>query len=76
MQKFNIILSFLFCLSLNAQEPNKLGSLFYLEVNADVETEPVFAGDDAAYDMCVLENLMNPEKSLIISLRKRCSFVT
>ena len=54
MQKFNIILSFLFCLSLNAQEPNLLGSLFYLEVNADVETEPVFAGDDAADDMLSL----------------------
>ncbi len=75
MQKFNIILSFLFCLSLNAQEPNKLGSLFYLEVNADVETEPVFAGDDAADDMCVLENLMNPEKSLIISSDKKYGII-
>ena len=75
MQKFNIILSFLFCLSLNAQEPNKLGSLFYLEVNADVETEPVFAGDDAADDMCVLENLMNPEKSLIVSSDKKYGII-
>ena len=75
MQKFNIILSFLFYLSLNAQEPNKLGSLFYLEVNADVETEPVFAGDDAADDMCVLENLINPEKSLIVSSDKKYGII-
>ena len=42
--------------SLNAQGPNDLGSLLYKEVTANVETEPVFAGDDAADDMCVLEN--------------------
>ena len=40
--------SLIFTSILNSQEPNLLGSLFYLEVNADVETEPVFAGDDAA----------------------------
>ena len=31
---------------LNAQEPINLGSLLYKEVIANVETEPVFAGDD------------------------------
>ena len=59
--------SFIFTSILNSQEPNLLGSLLYMEVEADVETEPVFAGDDAADDMCVLENLINPEKSLIVS---------
>ena len=31
-----------------SQEPNNLGSLFYKEVTADIETEPVFVADDAA----------------------------
>ena len=60
---------------LNAQEPNNLGSLLYKEVIANVETEPVFAGDDAADDMCVLENFSNPEKSLIISSDKKYGII-
>ena len=60
---------------LNAQEPNNLGSLLYKEVIANVETEPVFAGDDAADDMCVLENFNNPEKSLIISSDKKYGII-
>ena len=60
---------------LNAQESNNLGSLLYKEVIANVETEPVFAGDDAADDMCVLENFNNPEKSLIISSDKKYGII-
>ena len=60
---------------LNAQEPNDLGSLLYKEVTANVETEPVFAGDDAADDMCVLENFNNPENSLIISSDKKYGII-
>jgi len=60
---------------LNAQGPNDLGSLLYKEVTADVETEPVFAGDDAADDMCVLENFNNPESSLIISSDKKYGII-
>ena len=60
---------------LKAQEPNNLGSLLYKEVIANVETEPVFAGDDAADDMCVLENFSNPEKSLIISSDKKYGII-
>ena len=67
--------SFIFTSILNSQEPNLLASLFYLEVNADVETEPVFAGDDAADDMCVLENFNNPESSLIISSDKKYGII-
>ena len=67
--------SFIFTSILSSQEPNLLGSLFYLEVNADVETEPVFAGDDAADDMCVLENFNNPESSLIISSDKKYGII-
>ena len=67
--------SFIFTGILNSQEPNLLGSLFYLEVNADVETEPVFAGDDAADDMCVLENFNSPESSLIISSDKKYGII-
>ena len=67
--------SFIFTSILNSQEPNLLGSLFYLEVNADVETEPVFAGDDAADDMCVLENFNNPENSVIISSDKKYGII-
>ena len=67
--------SFIYTSILNSQEPNLLGSLFYLEVNADVETEPVFAGDDAADDMCVLENFNNPESSLIISSDKKYGII-
>ena len=67
--------SFIFTSILNSQKPNLLGSLFYLEVNADVETEPVFAGDDAADDMCVLENFNNPESSLIISSDKKYGII-
>jgi 3-phytase len=40
-----------------------------------VETEPVFAGDDAADDMCVLENFNNPESSLIISSDKQYGII-
>ena len=61
--------------SLNAQGPNDLGSLLYKEVTANVETEPVFAGDDAADDMCVLENFNNPESSLIISSDKKYGII-
>ena len=75
MQKFNVVISFLFYLSLNAQEPNTFGSLLYKEVTANVETEPVFAGDDAADDMCILENLNSPEKSLIISSDKKYGII-
>ena len=60
---------------LNAQEPKSLGSLLYKEVTANVETEPVFAGDDAADDMCVLENIINPESSLIISSDKKYGII-
>ena len=67
--------SLIFTSILNSQEPNLLGSLLYMEVEADVETEPVFAGDDAADDMCVLENLINPEKSLIISSDKKFGII-
>ncbi len=67
--------SFIFTSLLNSQEPNKLGSLLYMEVEADVETEPVFAGDDAADDMCVLENFNNPENSLIISSDKKYGII-
>ena len=70
------ILIILFSIScLNAQEPKSLGSLLYKEVTADVETEPVFAGDDAADDMCVLENFNNPESSLIISSDKKYGII-
>ena len=61
--------------SLNGQEPKSLGSLLYKEVTANVETEPVFAGDDAADDMCVLENFNNPESSLIISSDKKYGII-
>ena len=67
--------SFIFTSLLNSQEPNLLGSLLYMEVEADVETEPVFAGDDAADDMCVLENFNNPENSLIISSDKKYGII-
>jgi 3-phytase len=60
---------------LNAQGPNDLGSLLYKEVTANVETKPVFAGDDAADDMCVLENFNNPESSLIISSDKKYGLI-
>jgi 3-phytase len=70
------ILIFLFAVNfLNSQEPNDLGSLLYKEVTANVETEPVFAGDDAADDICVLENFNNPENSLIISSDKKYGII-
>ena len=74
MQKIYIIFSLIF-INLNAQGPNDLGSLLYKEVTANVETEPVFAGDDAADDMCVLENFNNPENSLIISSDKKYGII-
>ena len=74
MQKIYIIFSLIF-INLNAQGPNDLGSLLYKEVTANVETEPVFAGDDAADDMCVLENIINPESSLIISSDKKYGII-
>jgi 3-phytase len=73
-KKIYIIFS-LFFINLNAQEPKSLGSLLYKEVTANVETEPVFAGDDAADDMCVLENFNNPESSLIISSDKKYGII-
>ena len=75
MQKTYIIFSLIFINLINAQEPKTLGSLLYKEVTANVETEPVFAGDDAADDMCVLENFNNPESSLIISSDKKYGII-
>ncbi|MBL6681074.1 MAG: phytase [Flavobacteriaceae bacterium] len=49
--------------------------MLYKEVTANIETEPVFAGDDAADDMCVLENFNNPENSLIISSDKKYGII-
>ena len=74
MPKIYIIFSLIF-INLNAQEPKTLGSLLYKEVTANVETEPVFAGDDAADDMCILENFNNPENSLIISSDKKYGII-
>jgi len=62
---------FFFSAVVFSQEPKNLGSLFYKEVTADIETEPVFVADDAADDMCVLENKTDPDKSLIISSDKK-----
>ena len=73
MYRILIVLFSITCL--NAQEPKSLGSLLYKEVTANVETEPVFAGDDAADDMCVLENFNNPENSLIISSDKKYGII-
>ncbi len=73
MYRILIVLFSITCL--NAQEPKSLGSLLYKEVTANVETEPVFAGDDAADDMCVLENFNNPESSLIISSDKKYGII-
>ena len=69
-----ILFSFNVCF-LNSQGPNLLGSLPYHEVSADVETEPVFAGDDAADDICVLENNSFPDQSLIISSDKKYGII-
>ena len=66
---------FLFSAVVFSQEPNNLGSLFYKEVTADIETEPVFVADDAADDMCVLENKTDPDKSLIISSDKKYGII-
>lgn len=60
---------------LNAQGPILLGPLPYHEVSADVETEPVFAEDDAADDICVLENKSSPDQSLIISSDKKYGII-
>ncbi len=72
-------LQLIFCLFnvcfLNSQEPNLLGSLPYCEVSADVETAPVFAGDDAADDICILENKSIPDQSLIISSDKKYGII-
>ncbi|MBT27410.1 MAG: 3-phytase [Flavobacteriaceae bacterium] len=72
---YRILIVLFLISSLNAQESNDLGSLLYKEVTANVETEPVFAGDDAADDMCVLENFNNPESSLIISSDKKYGII-
>ncbi len=74
MRKIFIIFNLIF-INLNAQEPNVLGSLLYKEVTAKVETEPVFAGDDAADDMCILENFNKPDNSLIISSDKKYGII-
>ena len=66
---------FFFSAEVFSQEPNNLGSLFYKEVTADIETEPVFVADDAADDMCVLENKTEPDKSLIISSDKKYGII-
>ena len=66
---------FFFSAVVFSQEPKNLGSLFYKEVTADIETEPVFVADDAADDMCVLENkltqtnhsLFHPIKNMELS---------
>ena len=47
-KKIISVVIFLFSAVVFSQEPNNLGSLFYKEVTADIETEPVFVADDAA----------------------------
>ena len=58
-----------------SQESKLLGSLPYREVSADIETAPVFAGDDAADDICILENKSAPNQSLIISSDKKYGII-
>ena len=53
-----------------SQEPKNLGSLFYKEVTADIETEPVFVADDVADDMCVLENKTDLKSLIIYPIKK------
>ena len=74
-KKIISVVIFLFSAVVFSQEPNNLGSLFYKEVTADIETEPVFVADDAADDMCVLENKTDPDKSLIISSDKKYGII-
>lgn len=70
-----LIVSFIHICFLNAQESKKLGSLRYLEIHADFETDPVTTIDDAADDICVLENHQYPDQSLIISSDKNYGII-
>ena len=54
---------------------NLLALLTIREVVADVETSPVISNEDAADDICIYENIGNPEKSLIIATDKKYGLV-
>ena len=75
MKKCILIISLIKVCFLIAQEPKNLGFLLYKEVQADVETAPVFASEDAADDMCILENKLAPDQSLIISSDKKYGII-
>ena len=45
------------------------------EVVADIETSPVISNEDAADDICIYENIDDPEKSLIIATDKKYGLV-
>ena len=75
MKKCIIIFSLIKVFFVIAQEPRQLGSLLYKEVSADIETAPVFARDDAADDICILENKSAPDQSLIISSDKKYGII-
>ena len=75
MKKYLFVISLINVCFLIAQEPTQLGSFPYREVRADIETAPVFAGNDAADDICILENKSAPDQSLIISSDKKYGII-
>ena len=78
MKKLSFLSIFILLISneIAAQGPAKfVGPFAVREVVADVETSPVISNEDAADDICIYENIGNPEKSLIIATDKKYGLV-
>ena len=78
MKKLSFLSIFILLISneIAAQGPAKfVGPFAVREVVADVETSPVISNEDAADDICIYENIDNPEKSLIIATDKKYGLV-
>ena len=78
MKKISFLSIFILLISneIAAQGPAKfVGPFAIREVVADVETSPVISNEDAADDICIYENIDNPEKSLIIATDKKYGLV-
>ena len=56
----------------NSQQKNNVYSDSFItyHVEAELETDPVVSFDDAADDVCIWENKINPSKSLVVGTDK------
>lgn len=59
-----------------AQERTYVRSCDFLEIEASIETEPVWSDDDAADDICIWENPTDATKSIVVATDKKYGLIT